>query len=146
MPYVSWRCNSRSDTETLIEFVVRSRTSSRYVSSIVAKIFWINACSTLITLRKTRRFSMWASQRVLLWTAVAANGMARGPGWAGQVKTVVEMSEYYAVIRTRTRWSCVPPPRCEYTERAFALILFHNLWTVSYVGLPWIGVRLACSK
>ena len=72
---------------------------------------------------------------------MAADGMARGPGWAGRVKTVFEMYAYCAAVRTRPRWPCVPPTRCEYTERAFALTSFHSLWTVSYVGLTRIGVR-----
>ena len=79
---------------------------------------------------------MWASLRVLLWTTVAADEMARRPGWSGQVKAVVELAEYCAVVRTRPRWPCVPPPRLEYTERAFVLTSFHSLWTVSYVGSP----------
>ena len=41
---------------------------------------------------------MWASRRVLLWTTVAADGVARGTGWSVQVKAVVEMAAYLAVV------------------------------------------------
>ena len=75
---------------------------------------------------------------------VPSAGGAKGPGFLGLAKAVVERVAYLVAEMRRPRWPYMPPPSVEGTELALAFSSSNRIFKDSKCGFPWTRVSTLC--